>query len=94
MKKKVFILEFISFILLTFNFSPIFSAFEQRDLLSKPSGLGGAYVAEYGESSCIYYNPAGLFNLPKYDFLFSYTKPYNVEVLTDITASFATEVKS
>lgn len=74
--------------------SNLFSAFESRELFARSGGLAGSYSASYGESICVYYNPAGLFSLPKYDFLFSYTNPYNISNLSDTTLTFATKVPS
>jgi competence protein ComEA len=93
-ENRLVLILFFYFFISIFKFSLVYAVFEQREILPRPASLGGAYVAEYGESSCIYYNPAGLINLPKYDFLFSYTNQYNIDFLTDMTATFATEIKS
>ncbi len=92
--KKVWLNYFFIFLFFYFFTFPVQSAFEQRQLFARSSALGGAYSASYGESESIYYNPAGLINLPKYDVAFSYTNPYGMNILSDTTLSFATEIKS
>ncbi len=69
-------------------------AFEERYILAKPVSLCNAYTAGYGESNCIYYNPAGLIFSAKIDLYLSYTKPYSIDELNDTTGFISHNLKS
>ncbi len=75
-------------------FSKTYALFEYKEIFANSAGLCGAFSAEEENLSVIYYNPAGIFNIPRYSFYFSNTNLYNISKLANNTFCFATEIRS
>lgn len=90
MKKNIY---FLFFYILIF-FSQTYALFEYKEIFANSGGLCGAFSAEEENLSVIYYNPAGIFNIPKYSFYFSNTNLYNISQLANNTFCFSTQIKS
>jgi hypothetical protein len=52
--------------------------FDDRELSPRARGLGGSYAGLSGDATGIYYNPAGLANVPGLDFRASLYQPWSV----------------
>jgi|DewCreStandDraft_4_1066084.scaffolds.fasta_scaffold03128_14 hypothetical protein len=70
-KNSVLILFFIFFISLLYGASGVTPVFD-IGVGVRSQALGGAFTAATGDSSCIYYNPAGLNTLTKLEILAAY----------------------
>jgi len=63
--------------------APAAAYFENALLSARSAALGGAFVAIADDASAVTDNAAGLTNIPRPAFLFSYQRPYGVDGLNE-----------
>jgi competence protein ComEA len=80
--------------LLIYTFSAfIYPLFEEKYIFANTAGLCNTNAAVDDNVVSVYYNPAGLFKIPKASFYFSNTKLYGIDELLSNTICFSAEVK-
>jgi len=80
--------------LLIYTFSAfIYPLFEEKNIFANTAGLCNTNAAADDNVVSVYYNPAGLFKIPKASFYFSNTKLYGIDELLSNTICFSAEVK-
>jgi len=72
----------------------LYPLFEEKEIFANSCGVCSAFSANEESPVAVYYNPAGLFNTPKYAFYFSNTNLYNLPQLANNTFCFSSELKS
>lgn len=87
---KIYFFTFLLFHFLSYSYA----LFEYKEIFANSAGLCGAFSSEEQSPAVIYYNPAGIFNIPKYSLSFSNTNLYGLSQLSNNTFCFATEIKS
>ena len=71
----------------------IYPLFEEKYIFANTAGLCNTNAAADDNVVSVYYNPAGLFKIPKVSFYFSNTKLYGIDELLSNTLCFSAEVK-
>jgi competence protein ComEA len=71
----------------------IYPLFEEKNIFANTAGLCNANAAADDNVVSVYYNPAGLFKIPKASFYFSNTKLYGIDELLNNTICFSAGVK-
>jgi len=71
----------------------IYPLFKEKYIFAKTAGLCNTNAAADDNVVSVYYNPAGLFKIPKASFYFSNTKLYGIDELLSNTICFSAEVK-
>jgi hypothetical protein len=80
--------------LLIYTFSAfIYPLFKEKYIFANTAGLCNTNAAADDNVVSVYYNPAGLFKIPKASFYFSNTKLYGIDELLSNTICFSAEVK-
>ena len=90
--KLVYIYTFTHLLIYSFT-TYLYPLFEEKDFFANTAALCNAYTAADDNVVCVYYNPAGLFNIPKGSFYFSNTKLYSIEELASNTISISLDIK-
>ena len=90
--KLIYIYIFIHLLIHTFT-TYLYPLFEEKALFANTAALCNAYTAADDNVVCVYYNPAGIFNIPKGGFYFSNTKFYSIDELASNTISVSLDVK-
>ncbi|MCS7150875.1 MAG: helix-hairpin-helix domain-containing protein [Endomicrobia bacterium] len=90
--KNLKLLFFILFLWLAKK--TLFAVFEYKEIFANTGGLCGAFSSDDRSPAVIYYNPAGVFNIPKYGFYFSNTNLYGMPKLANNVFSGVLEIKS
>jgi len=71
----------------------IYPLFKEKYIFANTAGLCNTNAAADDNVVSVYYNPAGLFKIPKASFYFSNTKLYGIDELLSNTICFSAEVK-
>ena len=80
--------------LLIYTFTAfIYPLFKEKYIFANTAGLCNTNAAADDNVVSVYYNPAGLFKIPKASFYFSNTKLYGIDELLSNTICFSAEVK-
>jgi competence protein ComEA len=94
MSYKLLTINYKLVFLLIHTFSAfIYPLFEEKYIFAKTAGLCNTNAAADDNVVSVYYNPAGLFKIPKASFYFSNTKLYGIDELLSNTICFSAEVK-
>jgi|GEM_PF-1432045 len=81
------------FLLIYTSTAFIYPLFEEKNIFANTAGLCNTNAAMDDNVVSVYYNPAGLFKIPKASFYFSNTKLYGIDELLSNTLCFSAEVK-
>ncbi|MCS7227392.1 MAG: helix-hairpin-helix domain-containing protein [Endomicrobia bacterium] len=90
---KLFMKKYGVILFTIFTASYAYTLFEHKEIFADAGGLCGAFTAETESPSVIYYNPAGLFDIPKLGFYFSYTNLYSLPQLQNNTLSLCADLE-
>jgi len=71
----------------------LYPLFEEKDIFANTAALCNTAAAADDNVVSVYYNPAGIFKIPKMSFYFTNTKLYGIDELLSNTICFSADVK-